>query len=144
MKILSINGDTSLYGLVPLNGWEDALLAPADRKKITYNDNASMDGSRAILQNRKFAKRTVSMQFYLSRVSGDKYDYYERLRTIEENLTNGIGGENHIAVEIGRKVVTFYFVCESIDKYQCFGGDRALFTAKFIEMNPKRRSVSEN
>lgn len=144
MKILSINGDTSLYGLIPLEGWEDAVLSPITRKKLTYNDNAGMDGTRVILQQRKVEKRTVSIQFYLSKVTGDKYDYYEKLNLIEENLVKGMNntGINHIAVEMGRKKVTYYMLYESSDKYQCFGGNRALITIKFVELNPKTRDVN--
>lgn len=142
MRILKINNHADLMGMKPLKGWEDALLSPPERKKIVYNDNASIDGTRAILAKRRVNKRSFSIQFYLSKVDG-KYNYYTRLREIEEMLADGVNntGRTEMQVEIGTKKITFYLVYESIDKYQCFGGDRALLTIKFTELNPNNRLV---
>lgn len=142
MKIQSINKQSDCYGMHPLKGWEDAIMSPASRKKIVYNDNASMNGSRAITTHRMVDKRSFNIQF-LIKGSKNELERYQKMAEIEESLTKGMDstGVNEIAVTIDGKVITFFAIMETMDKYQGFGKDKAIVSIKFTELNPKNRLV---
>lgn len=134
---ITINGKAlSTFGLTPLDGTLDALMKPAPMKQLVYNDNATMDGSRAITTGRRMQRRDVSLTFLLNATS--LQNLADMTDVLIEELIAGKSdsGINEIAVhELERK---YNLVYQSYDSYNNF--DRATkvtLRIKFTELNPR-------
>ena len=141
MRIVRINNSSNCYNLSPLKGWENEVLSPIKRKKVVYNENDGINGTRPVISNRMVDKRDFSISFYI-KCEGE-YERYAQLQEIEQCLTAGMNntGINELAVEIGNKIVTLHVLMESMDKYEGMGSNRAIVAIKFVEINPKNRLV---
>ena len=142
---ISINGiDITAMNLVLLDGSLDNLLKPNELKSLVMNENASIDGSLAILTDRKVKSRDVSVRFLVR--SQSQIDLVKKVESLTDFLTKGIkdvygnySGENrfHI-IELERVYRLVFLKC---DKYDGFGEDSAILSLQFKELNPLNRSL---
>ena len=141
--IITINNKTlEELSLVLLKGTLDNLLKPAEKKALVFNENASIDGSKAITTNRKVKRRDVSLLFLIKDYSA--IDLYRKCEWLDQFLTEGVykggipTGVNEIKlVDID---VTFRLVYNKMDKYSGFGDGKASISLNFTELNPKNRA----
>lgn len=134
---ITINGKTAAsLGLTPLEGTLDALMRPAQMKPLVYNDNAGMDGSRAITAGRRVQRRDVTLMFKLT--ASSLKDLADKTDTLISILTAGKDGAgiNELSVaELGR---TYRLVYQGFDTYTNFDvATKATLSIKFTELNPK-------
>lgn len=134
---ITINGTPApSFGLLPLEGTLDALMRPAQMKTLVYNDNASIDGSRAITAGRKMQRRDVTLMFKLT--ASSLKDLADRTDTLISSLTSGKDGTgiNELSVaELGR---TYRLVYQGFDTYSNFDvATKVTLSIKFTELNPK-------
>jgi len=142
---VAINGvDITALKLIMLDGSLDNLLKPNELKSLVMNENASIDGSLAILTNRKVKSRDVSIRFLVK--SQSQIDLVKKLDDLIDFFTKGskdvygsYSGENrfHI-IELERVYRLVFLKC---DKYDGFGEDSALLSLSFKELNPFNRSL---
>lgn len=142
---ISINGiDITAMNLVLLDGSLDNLLKPNELKSLVMNENASIDGSLAILTDRKVKSRDVSVRFLVR--SQSQIDLVKKVDSLTDFLTKGskdvygnYSGENrfHI-IELERVYRLVFLKC---DKYDGFGEDSAILSLQFKELNPLNRSL---
>ena len=65
MEILFNNKSASTWNLVALKGTLNALTTPAKAKDVQYNENATINGSRAVFVPRRVQKRMVAIPFIM-------------------------------------------------------------------------------
>ena len=140
---IEINGySLADLGLIASEGTINALLLPANPKKIVYNDNNTIHGSVALTSNRKIDKREISLPFFLA----SQTDTLSGINVVLENLqTLLLAGKNNTGVNelefnnINRK---FQLVYNGFSKYSTFNySGKANVTIKFVELKPFDRDA---
>lgn len=142
--IVKLNGyDIKDYGLTLLKGSLDNLLKPFEMKPLTLNDNATMDGSRALAVDRKAKSRDVVVNFLITSV-----DIWHLLREVDA-LIEELASSEDIELYVGffgqdgqtiMRGITFHLLYLSCDKYSGFGENSATLSIKFKELNPRNRA----
>ena len=142
---VSINGvDITALNLFMLDGSLDNLLKPSELKSLVMNENSSIDGSLAILKDRKVKSRDVVVRFLIKSTS--KIDLVKKLDSLVDFFTKGskdvygaYTGENQFyIIELERMYRLVYLKCDS---YDGFGDDSAILSITFKELNPLNRSL---
>ena len=140
---LPYNGEKIPFRLVPMDGTLDNLMKPAEYKPITYNENASIDGSRGILTGRRKKKRDVSIMFWM--YAEDTLSLNKALEALEDFLIKGKeGGPYGVNEVIIPQIETCYrMVFNKFDKYERIGAEtgKACISLNFTETNPKNRQM---
>lgn len=127
--------------LVPLDGTLDNLMKPVEYKAITYNENASIDGSRGIFTNRRKKRRDVSIMFWM--YADDTLSLNNALEALEDFLIKG-GSTYGVNEVIIPQINTCYrLVFNKFDKYARLGvgTGKANISLNFTEVNPKNRQM---
>ena len=125
--------------LVWLQGSIDNLLKPAELKPLVLNENASIDGSRCVMTDRRVKSRDVTLNF---RIKGfNQQDLMTKVNDVVSKLAQGKdnSGVNELhLIDYGLMFRLVYLKC---NKYTSFGTKSALISFTFKELNPNNRNV---
>ncbi len=135
MEILFNNKPISTWKLIALKGTLNALTAPAKAKAVQFNENAMIDGSRAVFVPRRVQKRNVAMSVLMQCSSLAELEEHKAM--LEAELT----ANNEVEVSVPEIGYKYYFMYQDMDKYSNFdNAGKATVTLNFVELNPTRRT----
>lgn len=139
--MLNHNGESVIFRLVPLDGTLDNLMAPAELKEISYNDNSSIDGSRAVITNRRKKKRNVSVMFWM--YADNTYFLNLALEAFEDFLIKGGSTYGINELVIPQTETCYRLVFNKFDKYARIGNGTGVanISLNFTEINPANRRM---
>lgn len=128
------NKDIKTFGLTSLEGTLNALMKPAPMKALVFNENIMIDGSSALLENRKIQKRDILLPFIIA--GSSLADLAIKIDSLTRELISK--KENILYVkELNR---TYRLVYVGFDKYSNFyDSPKASIIIKFTELNPALR-----
>ena len=135
IRIYINNKPISDWKLKPLKGTLNALTAPAKAKTIVYNDNASIDGARAVNVPRRVQKRNVALPVIMQCSSFAELDHLKEC--LEAELTS----KDEVVLSCLELGCSYYLKYVEMDKYSNFdNAGKATFVLNFVELNPTRRT----
>lgn len=134
MEILFNNKPISNWNLRALKGTLNALTTPPKAKTIQYNENAMIDGARAVNVPRRVQKRNVAMPMLMQCSSLAELEECKTM--LEIFLIN----KNEVEVSVPEVGYKYYLMYQDMDKYSNFDNKgKATLTLNFVELNPTRR-----
>ena len=141
---MTLNGQTlSSLDLTPLRGAIDNLYGTMTIKSLKFNDNAQMDGSRAITTNKKVKRRdNIAFPCYLKAATRD--EFMQKLNTLYTALSNGVQGSGNNFTGVNELVdgsTTFRLVCTGYSSLKSWNNGSGTVNFIFTELNPKNRSL---
>lgn len=134
MKIYINNKPISNWNLTSLKGTLNALTTPAKAKAVVYNDNASIDGSRAVNVPRRVQKRNVNIPVLMQCNSLRELEY------MKECLIKELTSADEVMLSVTELGCSFYLKFIDLDNYKNFDNEgKATLSLNFVELNPTRR-----
>lgn len=135
MDIKFNNKSILTWKLVALKGTLNQLTTPAKAKAIVYNENASIDGSRAVNVPRRVQKRNVALPMLMQCASLCELEEYKDM------LIQELSSVDEVAVSVPEVGYIYYLKFLDLDKYSNFDNvGKATVTLNFVELNPTRRT----
>ncbi len=135
LRIYINNRPISDWKLKALKGTLNALTAPAKAKAIVYNENASIDGARAVNVPRRVQKRNVALSMIMQCNSLVELEHFKRC--LETELTS----KDEVVLSCPELGCSYYLKYVDMDKYSNFdNAGKATFVLNFVELNPTRRT----
>lgn len=134
MEILFNNKPISTWKLIALKGTLNALTTPAKAKDVQYNENATINGSRAVFVPRRVQKRMVAIPFIMQCQS------LQELELCRNELEAELSDADEVLVSVPELGTAYYMHYIDMDKYSNFdNAGKATLTINFVELNPTRR-----
>ena len=141
---VSINGkDISEFGIVPLDGFINALLKPAGFKKLVTNSNAAFDGVIPVVSGaRKRNSRNVTLNFLLRSTS--LVDIQRDIDALESELSSGLSNSGITELYVSELDKYYHFVYDGMTSYKGVSGEKTIIALKFVEYCPTDANRVQN